>query len=74
MMRFHPSSRRLFSLAAALATAAVGCRLAFHLIGSRVDGQGVLREPFALLPISSLLLLISGMALIGAWVTQKSRP
>lgn len=29
--------------------------VAFRLIGSRVDSQGVLREPFVLLPISVLL-------------------
>lgn len=74
VMRLHPSSRRLAVLAAALAAGAVGCRLAFHLIGSRVDAQGVLREPFALLPFSTLLLLISGLALIGAWLAQRGRP
>ncbi|MFM9103273.1 MAG: DUF3955 domain-containing protein [Cyanobium sp.] len=36
-----------------------------------MDAQGVLREPFALLPISALLLLGSGVALISAWALQK---
>jgi surfactin synthase thioesterase subunit len=33
----------------------LGALLAFRLIGSHVDGQGVLREPFFLMPISALL-------------------
>ena len=50
------SSRRLQTLAMVLAGAAIVCRLAFHALGSRVDAAGVLREPFALLPITTLLL------------------
>jgi hypothetical protein len=73
-MRLQSRSRRLMVLAAALAAGAVSCRVAFGLIGSRVDAQGVLREPFALLPISVLLLLGSGLALIGALGRQKPLP
>lgn len=62
------SSSRLILLAGALAAGAVGCRLAFLLIGSRVDAKGVLRELFALLPISALLLLASAVVLTAAWV------
>lgn len=67
-------SRPLFFLAAALATAAVACRLTFHLLGSHVDSNGVLREPFALLPISALLLLASATTAAGAWVVQRRQP
>jgi len=67
-------SRRLAVLAAVLATGAVICQLSFHLIGSRVDHQGVLREPFALQPISVLLLLSSGLLLIGALGRPKPLP
>lgn len=67
-------SRLLWWLAAALAVAAAGCRLAFQLIGSHVDAAGVLREPFALLPISALLLVASGSAAAGAWILQRRRP
>lgn len=56
------------------ATAAVICQLAFHLIGARVDRQGVLHEPFALQPISVLLLVSSGLALIGARGRPKPLP
>jgi len=67
-MLLRSSSSRLILLAGALAAGAVGCRLVFLLIGSRVDAKGVLREPFALLPISSLLLLACGLVLIAAWI------
>lgn len=63
-------SRRLQTLAMVLAGAAIVCRLAFHAIGSRVDAAGVLREPFALLPISTLLLLASGVAFAGSWTVH----
>jgi hypothetical protein len=69
-MRLRSSSRRLVGLAAALAAGAVGCRVAFVVIGSRVNAQGVLREPFALLPISAVLLLSGMVALIAAWALQ----
>lgn len=71
LMRLRPSSRRLVVLAAVLAAGAVSSRLAFALIGSRVDAQGVLHEPFALLPISVLLLVSSGVALISAWALHR---
>lgn len=74
--RPHPHrsrSRRLQALAMVLATAAVACRLAFHAISSRLDPSGVLREPFALLPISVLLILASGAAVAGAWALRTKR-
>ncbi len=74
MIRLRHRTRRLAVLAAALATGAVLCQLAFHLIGARVDGQGVLREPFGLQPISAFLLLSSGIALAGSWIAQRTRP
>ena len=66
-------SRRLQTLAMVLAGAAIVCRLAFHALGSRVDASGMLREPFALLPISALLLLASGVAVAGAWALRSKR-
>ncbi|MFM7312347.1 MAG: DUF3955 domain-containing protein [Cyanobium sp.] len=65
-------SRRLRTLAMVLAAAAIVCRLAFHAIGSRVDAAGVLREPFALVPISALLLLASGVAFAGSWSVRPN--
>jgi len=70
-MRLRSRSRDLLVLAAAMAAGAVGCRVAFGLIGSRVDAQGVLHEPFALLPISAFLLLGSGAVLILAWALRS---
>ena len=73
-MRLRTRPRRLVILAAALAAGAACCRVACGLIGSRVDAQGVLREPFALLPIGALLLVGSGAALIAAWALRSRRP
>jgi len=70
-MQLRSSQRRLLALSSALAAAAGLCLLAFQLIGARVDAQGVLREPFVLLPISVLLLCSSGVALIAAWLWPK---
>lgn len=39
------------------------CLIAFGVIGSRIDADGVLREPFGLIPIGWLL--IAGGALTG---------
>jgi len=42
-----------------LALIALGgaCLLAFHLIGSTIDAQGMLHEPFGLIPIGWLLIV-----------------
>jgi len=64
--RHRATTGRLLRAAAVLAIGALGCRLAFQAIGSRVDANGVLREPFWLLPTSALLLLASAAALTGA--------
>lgn len=39
------------------------CLLAFNLIGSTIDAQGMLHEPFGLIPIGWLLIL--GGAAVG---------
>ena len=73
-MRRQPStSERLLAWGAGLAAAAVACRLAFHAIGSHVEANGVLREPFGLLPLSDMLLLSSGAAFTGAWISRRRR-
>ncbi|WP_324029176.1 DUF3955 domain-containing protein [Aeromonas caviae] len=45
-----------------LILAGLGCFLAFNLLGSTLDAQGFLHEPFALLPLGYLL-LFTGMVL-----------
>ena len=40
------------------------CLLAFNLIGSTVDAQGVLHEPFGLLPIGFLLMILGALIYI----------
>ena len=47
------------------------CLLAFNLIGSTVDAQGVLHEPFGLLPIGFLLIVLG--ALIYIYQLAKSK-
>ena len=47
------------------------CLLAFNLIGSTVDAQGVLHEPFGLLPIGFLLMVLG--ALIYIYQLAKSK-
>ncbi|MEV3825058.1 DUF3955 domain-containing protein [Aeromonas caviae] len=39
--------------------AGLGCFVAFNLLGSTLDAQGFLHEPFALLPLGYLLLFTS---------------
>lgn len=46
--------------------------LGFAFLGSTVDPDGVLREPFALLPVGFALLAI-GVVLIAAAVVKKAR-
>ena len=40
----------------------IGCFMAFNIIGSSVDENGILIEPFALLPIGYALLFVSVIA------------
>lgn len=46
-----------------------GCSVAFNLIGSTVDADGVLHEPFFLVPIGYLLVFsgLGGLAVLAAW-------
>ncbi len=55
---------------------AVTCEILYRWIGVRVDVNGVLREPFALIPIGYLLAcgaLGTGIAwLLRTWYSQRS--
>lgn len=49
---------RLFGWASiALLASAIICWGAYQMIGSHVDAEGILREPFALIPLGWLFLL-----------------
>lgn len=45
------------SVLAVIGLAGIGCVIAFNVIGSYVDAQGFLREPFFLAPVGVLLVL-----------------
>lgn len=47
----------------------VGCGVAFNLIGSTVDANGFLHEPFFLVPIGYLLVFsgLGGLAVLAVW-------
>jgi len=36
----------------------IGCRIAYSMIGTTIDSNGVMQEAFYLLPISYLLILV----------------
>jgi hypothetical protein len=54
------------------------CLVAFRLIGSEVDADGVLREPFALIPIGwfsiSLGLILGGIYGVGRLSAKDRTP
>ncbi|MBA4501803.1 DUF3955 domain-containing protein [Marinobacterium marinum] len=49
------------------------CLMAFRMIGSEVGADGVLREPFALLPLSWLLAAFGCALLIGGLLKRYIR-
>jgi hypothetical protein len=51
----------------------LGCFLAFTVIGSSVAEDGTLVEPFFLIPIAWLLLLIGGILAITTFVKGRSK-
>ncbi len=57
---------------ALLILAGLGCFVAFNLLGTTVDTQGFLHEPFALLPLGYLL-LFTGMVLTVIPLLRKGR-
>ncbi len=55
--------------------AAAACAVTFNVIGSEVDAQGILHEPFFLIPLFWLFFMasvIAGGAAILARLAQKS--
>jgi len=51
---------------------AVGCAVAYELIGSHVDADGWLREPFALIPVGWLSGL-AGVSLVVLGLLRRRR-
>ena len=47
--------KSLPALAASFAIAAISCTVAYRVIGTTVDNDGVLHEPFALIPIGYVM-------------------
>ncbi|MBI3172605.1 MAG: DUF3955 domain-containing protein [Chloroflexi bacterium] len=56
---------------------AVVCLIAFNMIGSEIDSQGVLHEPFFLIPLFWLLIISSliagGVNVIARFVQAKGK-
>jgi hypothetical protein len=62
------SNTRVAGLACLVLAAA--CFVAKTIAGSRVDAEGILREPFALIPIGWTLALVGG-ALVALGLTRR---
>lgn len=54
-----------------LIVAALGCFIAFSVIGSEVAEDGTLVEPFFLIPVAWLLLLTGGMLAIATFIRGR---
>lgn len=53
------------------------CLLAFNLIGSTIDAQGFLHEPFGLIPIGWLLIFVgtlTGLAWLARTILRRLTP
>ncbi|WP_080308141.1 DUF3955 domain-containing protein [Burkholderia pseudomallei] len=57
--------RRYWTIYACFVVAGFACWLAFAVVGSEVDAQGILHEPFALLPAGGLL---AGTGMVGGLI------
>ena len=51
--------------------ASAGCFLGFRATPATVDAQGVLHEPFGLVPLGYLLALLAVVSLGVAWLRRK---
>lgn len=51
--------------------AAKGCYELFQCIGSRLDDQGFLYEPFGLIPLGWLFVFAGAVLLVLSWVRRK---
>ena len=60
-------------LALMLILGGVICHVSFNMIGSEVDIDGVLREPFPLLPLGYLLYLFGVGLYVWHWISGWKR-
>jgi len=51
-----------FKVSAGLILSGMTCWLSYHLLGASVDGDGTLNEPFGLIPVGWLLVVLGIMA------------
>lgn len=65
-MKVHSLSERLLILSGVLFAGFAAGTISFSLIGQKIDQDGVLREPFPLIPLSALCLFGSSISLVGA--------
>ncbi|MBI9110669.1 DUF3955 domain-containing protein [Maridesulfovibrio ferrireducens] len=52
----------------------IACAIAFNTIGSTIDSEGILHEPFALIPIGWLFFLLGilvGIVCVVQWLWSK---
>lgn len=64
-------NRRYFLAGIACFAAAWACRVTYARIGASVGPDGVLHEPFGLIPLSWLLDLAGLALLVLAWIRRK---
>ncbi|MCX6918177.1 MAG: DUF3955 domain-containing protein [Verrucomicrobia bacterium] len=64
------SLRHLVAAIACL-LAAKGCYELFHRLGSHVDDQGFLHEPFGLIPLGWLFVLAGAVLIVLSWVRRN---
>ncbi|MCL6263269.1 DUF3955 domain-containing protein [Craterilacuibacter sp. RT1T] len=65
---------RLLKIALIFLGLSVLCKLGYDLIGSSIDGQGLLHEPFALIPLGWLffaLACVSALLAFIRWLRRK---
>jgi hypothetical protein len=65
------TAKYLKRTAIALMLGALGCIIAFEAIGSEVNEDGTLVEPFFLLPIAWLLFVIGGILAIATFIKGR---